>query len=90
LQPLGSTVITRFPATTGCSDSRARFRPVIDSLAELAFVFLPPNTGLSGSCLILGVRAVRSDPGKSPTCVRSLLRSECWLRCIWPVGHFHL
>jgi len=45
LQPLGSTVITRFPATMGCADSRARFRPVIDSLAELAPVPLPPKHG---------------------------------------------
>ena len=36
LGPLGSTIITRFPATTGPSDSRAQSRPVMDFRAKLA------------------------------------------------------
>ena len=90
LRPLGSTIVTRFPATMGRSDSRARFRSVIDSLAKLAPGSLPPVTGLPGSWLILGARAVRSDPGKSLICFCPLLGSGCWLRCIRPVGHFRL
>ena len=49
LRPLGSTVVTRFSATMGRSDSRACFRSVIDCLAESTPSTLPPVTGLPGS-----------------------------------------
>src|SRR5208283_1418900 len=36
LRPLGSTIVTRFSATTGRSDSHAQPRPVMNCRAEVA------------------------------------------------------
>jgi hypothetical protein len=49
LRPLGSTIVTRFPATTGRSDSHAQPRPVMNFLTGLAPLAPPPSMGLPGS-----------------------------------------
>jgi hypothetical protein len=51
LGPLGSTIITRFPATTGPSDSHAQARPVMNCRTGSAPSAPPPNMGLPGSLI---------------------------------------
>jgi hypothetical protein len=69
LRPLGSTVITRFFATMGLSDSRQGPAP---SYLFLFAAYAP--AGLPGSFADLSTRAALSHPEEPDDCSRPLLR----------------
>ncbi len=71
--PLRSTVVTRFPATMGPSDSRQGRAAVMSSRTAFGTI-TPAPTGLPGSSADLSARAVPSHPGRPDGCLRSLLR----------------
>src|SRR5712691_2500113 len=76
----------------GPSESRPGRLPVICSLQTLSSAAPAADgtgSGLPGSVIDLSTPAVLSYPGESIRCIRSLLRGQCWLRRIRPVGHSH-
>ena len=90
--PFAPPELPGFLATTNPSDSRPGRLPVIYSrraLSPAAPATDGTEPGLPGSVVDLSTPAVLSYPGESIRCVRSLLRGQCWLRRIRPVGHSH-
>jgi len=73
-RPLRSTIITRFFATMGRSDSRRDHPTVIYSRRTLAHAASP---GLPGSSTDLSSRAVSYHPGRSDGCSYPLLPHRC-------------
>jgi hypothetical protein len=70
LRPLGSTIVTRFIATTGRSDSLTGTLTNYFFSATVDLPFVP--IGLPGSLMFLNSlsdRAVLCDPGESTACV---------------------
>ena len=85
LRPLCSTVVTRFSATIGLSDSRQE--PAPGYLFPLA-VCAP--VGLPGSSPDLSTRAAPFHPEQPGDCFYPLLDRRFWLHLIRQTGHCYL